>query len=786
MPGISKAATEKHLDKETGIVTFTEVEEGLPASSWRLQQSIVTHFRRTGGDDQPGGELEEGVEDPYGIDADTRYKNLSRENPSFLSEWEAVTPSYNNYHGQTTACTEVKVEKPNAIEPDVADGIEAFHDYIYGATGVHIDVLNYDPARPLTVYLKENHTNLQVVNNIPYGLSLFTVVFPRGWQRHQGGLARHPVVLCGQGYTVDNNLMYRRLTPHLYMIEKVAASGGGSQYNGLILVISNTGGREGLGIHSNAMKDVEGFLEYTRRFRLDNSSDTTRAIDLGLDTHRIVTSNGSRAGNTALVWGANPRRADYNVVAVHAFVPPIRVGSMLELSYFTYPALNHVVKHAMGARGAYKYSYRDPFTDRVLTPNEKAVRIGHTFTGQKTIEEIDGYSAYGIFSRPELVDELRHKRITISQGTHDAYMPMPYFIQFDNKLKDLGIRHATCIGYVYGHGHIVAKANPPWNEDTFEVHRTLAMLAKGVNIQPYSGHYRVFHIPEKMYYQDGTRFGEVELMVDYDLLERIHNMRPDYFPEGHNANKLVFSATLPAKAVSSLPITIALVGESGKSWKIWARPETGYHPVYSASGVFGQDADNFDQLEYGSEWVILHFDNGLVPGRYEWFFEYAGREVPNRFTPVVSPKGLPVKAVMEVLSEEVPCYGRTGECDTYAHPHNGSNENLSFGVDFYHPLLLKPNNDPEFEPLPDIIGYVGEELNFTLSATDPDGDALVYDLRNQFGNCLGKDVNMNGLTGKVSTSLEARDVGTYPLTAIAKDGKGGVAKQAFVVTVSAL
>ena len=779
-PASSETVVESYLDAETGIVTFTRLEDGIPVATWRLQQSITTRFRRTSGDGQPGGEIEAGVEDPYGVDADTRFKNLEKEEPVFLSDWDQITPSYNNYHGQTTACTEVKVEESYANSPHVADGVAAFHEYIYEVTGVHVDVLNYDPGRDLTSYVKESHDNLQVLNNIPFGTSLFTVVFPQGWKRHDAGLVRHPVILCGQGYTVDNNYMYRRRTPHLYMIQKVAASAENPQLNSAILIISNTGGREGQGIHSNAISDLEGFLKYTRRFVVSELDSPDETIDLGLDLQKIMTANGSRAGNTALVWGANPLLADYNVAAIHAFVPPVKIGSMLRLSFFTYPALNYVTKQAMGARGAYKYSYRDPFTDKVLTPDEKAVRIGHTFTGQTTIKEIDDHSAYGVFSRPELVDGLREKRITISEGTHDAYMPMPYFIEFDNLLRKLGIGHATCIGYVYGHGHMVAKSDPPWDDDTFEVHKTVAMLVQNKDLGPYDGHLRVFHMPATI---GCSGFGEKELRIDADLLERINELRPNYFPAGHSPTKLGFSATLPAKAVSSLPFTISLIGESGQSWKIWGRPETGYHPVYSASGVFGEDMGIPDVLEHGSEWVILHLSNGLPTGNYEWFFEYAGKEIPNRFTPFVSPGGLPSKTVTQVLPDEVPCYGQTDGCGTYFHDNGCSNENLSFGVDFYHPLLLQPNRDPRLEPLHEIVGYAGETLAFALSATDPDGDPVVYDLRNRFGGFLGPDVQMNGRSGEVNTFLEIGDVGRYYLTAIAKDGKGGIDKETFVVNI---
>ena len=110
---------------------------------------------------------------------------------------------------------------------------------------------------------------------------------------------------------------------------------------------------------------------------------------------------------------------------------------------------------------------------------------------------------------------------------------------------------------------------------------------------------------------------------------------------------MAFSATIPYGVVKRKPFDITLIGKEGESWEIWCRKEDGYNRILYFYGVFGeQPSDHYNvvsdsQISYGKEYVILNLTAGDETGRYEWFFTYDGKEIPNRFTPFLDQNGLP-------------------------------------------------------------------------------------------------------------------------------------------------
>ena len=208
----------------------------------------------------------------------------------------------------------------------------------------------------------------------------------------------------------------------------------------------------------------------------------------GADLDRVITKGASRAGNTALVWGANPNGYAYNVLAIHAFVPPLRSGSKGIRSIATFPSLGSSANKILGSKNADRYDYKDMDQGRILSVEEKVLAGTRIILGVDSLDEAVNKSSYGYFGRTDLVGSLREKRILISQGTHDSFMPMPFFLDFDYLLGEKQISHRIVIGYCYGHGYY---------DDTGDSGYTIDKLANGEDIVPFEGNSRVFVMPKK-------------------------------------------------------------------------------------------------------------------------------------------------------------------------------------------------------------------------------------------------------------------------------------------------
>jgi hypothetical protein len=726
---------------------------------YRLEQYITTHYTKSGGDDKIGGEREWGYYNAYyGKNADLRWMNLDKDG----HPWDdTIKPSYNNYHNEITAYNEIQVKQilyggGNIITVNddngngIADQIELYEYNVFNRTGVHCDILNYNPLVPLQSYLLQNHPNMQIINNFQYGNSLFTIFFPPYWKMSDA----YPIVLTGLGYGFDNNYMYLTGSMATGLAVNVANSvdNGGA---GLMAVQSNCGGREALGISEDALDDVGSFMQNV-------------VAQYGGDINRVVTKGASRAGNTALVWGANPN-ADiyhYNTLAIHSYVPPVKIGSMITLSRATFPSLQEVLNTILGSDYAYRHDYVDEDSGTVMTPQEKSGAALSVILGTTSPEEADNLSAYGRFSDPLLIPSLRQKRILIAQGTHDSFMPMPYFLDFDNALTSNQINHRTFIGYLFSHNYIENEGDE-WN--------TLYKLVSGEEILPFDSSTRVFYMPASLA-NDGNGTKVVgSVRISDDIISAINIIRPGYFNPDHDETKLGFSASLPCRVGQGLPLTITLIGENGKSWNIWTRKENGYKSLYSQEGIFGQSINSPDELEYGDEWVILHLPaNYPANQRYEWFFEYDGKEIPNRFTPFVSPSGVLAKAVTEITSSEP-------LINDYWHEYRY--DHINFGVDQYHPVLFQGNSAPIVGFIPNLVMREGEQVAVTVTAVDPDNDQVVFDLRDSNNNIVSF-ADGNGLTGEFTLNPTVGMEGSYQLKVIAKDGVGGVGERVFSLTVT--
>jgi hypothetical protein len=85
------------------------------------------------------------------------------------------------------------------------------------------------------------------------------------------------------------------------------------------------------------------------------------------------------------------------------------------------------------------------------------------------------------------------------------------------------------------------------------------------------------------------------------------------------------------------------------------------------------------------------------------------------------------------------------------------------------------NSPPVVEPVEDLTVEAGQEVSFTVEATDPDGDGLVYSDDTELF-----DINPN--SGRVSFLPSDADVGTWPVEVTVDDGEDQT-KTKFIITV---
>ncbi len=94
-----------------------------------------------------------------------------------------------------------------------------------------------------------------------------------------------------------------------------------------------------------------------------------------------------------------------------------------------------------------------------------------------------------------------------------------------------------------------------------------------------------------------------------------------------------------------------------------------------------------------------------------------------------------------------------------------------------------PNASPHLLAIPDQVVFEGQTINTTLSATDADGDRLIYTIPTNPGFMSIKDIQHAGNTTTATCVMTPTQQGTYGAAVRVEDGKGGVDSQAFTITV---
>lgn len=91
-------------------------------------------------------------------------------------------------------------------------------------------------------------------------------------------------------------------------------------------------------------------------------------------------------------------------------------------------------------------------------------------------------------------------------------------------------------------------------------------------------------------------------------------------------------------------------------------------------------------------------------------------------------------------------------------------------------LLGDVNDAPAFTSAPVVEAFTGSTYEYQISAVDPEHDSLSYTLVSGPGDMV------ISATGLVSWTPDVSEAGTYSLTFGVSDGRGGGAKQRYILT----
>lgn len=146
---------------------------------------------------------------------------------------------------------------------------------------------------------------------------------------------------------------------------------------------------------------------------------------------------------------------------------------------------------------------------------------------------------------------------------------------------------------------------------------------------------------------------------------------------------------------------------------------------------------------------------------------------------VLTTDGLPAFATFDQVSAEITLAPGFDDAGTYgpisvsASDGNGGSHTITFEI-----TVTEVNRDPLIPPIDDFAVAVGETATVTVVSADPDGDPVTL---NPVG--LPPFATFNAATAAITITPGSADVGSYPVTVNATDGRGGSASGSFLITV---
>jgi hypothetical protein len=477
-----------------------------------------------------------------------------------------VPPTYGDYSNMETDPVAI-----TAAERDAA--LAKFHEEFQ----TPVSVLN------AWADVKEGAPAIQVVNNVPISGALYTLVLPVGWTKS----AKLPVMLSGNGAASSNNqtLWKDGRTQLLAWVARSTENGR----SGLIAAYSNCGGQESLGADEHTYRSVGAFFDFVAQ----NGGDPMRAIMVGA----------SRGGGTALMWGANPLKLNYNAVAVFADIPPVDFAYISQRSVQTYPTLGWI----------YALLAHDPNGWRYESGNGPGQKVAPFLYALFGVEDLAAVRAHSPIGMAEL---LKGKQVVIARGAHDAFFSLAEFLAFDRRLNEVGVPHMTII--TYGQGH---SASLPLYD---QVAAYVAAITQGKDYQVPVGRF--------LYINQAPPEGS---SIPLDAFVK---GQPDL--PATPATSLPFSAEFPEKAGVGLPMDVSVCGAPGASFTAQAKDPAG-KVAFDQKGTL--DA---------SECATYQVAAPSTPNEYTWEFTYNGKAIPSTNTPLRNEGGCGLPAVMLVTKEQ--------------------------------------------------------------------------------------------------------------------------------------
>ncbi|MFB8796675.1 MAG: putative Ig domain-containing protein, partial [Microcoleus sp.] len=138
----------------------------------------------------------------------------------------------------------------------------------------------------------------------------------------------------------------------------------------------------------------------------------------------------------------------------------------------------------------------------------------------------------------------------------------------------------------------------------------------------------------------------------------------------------------------------------------------------------------------------------------------------------ITPEGIPYYDISKLVGGGILEPGELTSTDTLKF-YNPQGVQFSYDLVF----LSQLNQVPQFKATPNTEALVGKSYVYTAIAVDADGDALTYSLLEK---PLGMEIDAQ--TGIISWNPVAGDIGNHAVTVQVEDGKGGIAKQKYVLS----
>jgi predicted esterase len=265
----------------------------------------------------------------------------------------------------------------------------------------------------------------------------------------------------------------------------------------------------------------------------------------GGDRRWIVMFGGSRGGVTALTMASNPYGHNYRVVLVAAWVPPTRMGDIVQLVSPTYPGLLHGAGSTPGLADAWRTGWTYPSCGRPelvgLDLQEVALDI---LTNTRDPEAAN--DLHSVDSELFLEGLLEAgTQVHLEIGEHDDICPFAHQARYAATLWRLGVPVDVRVMVRGGHGHLQLPGHPPEHE---------ILVSDAVRL-----------LTDPAFNPSGPVPELIEPGFSYYRVDRASGQFEEFSPAGGLAP---FSVDLPYIVARGQRVPVVAVGEPGTAWRV--------------------------------------------------------------------------------------------------------------------------------------------------------------------------------------------------------------------------